>query len=305
MALSNFPNGLSSFGIPVFGSAPLNGGSVFFVDPRAYLSTTGENTVLTIQAAVTAAAATGKPATILVAPGTYAETVTIARPTGGSATLFIQGMGPNGSVVIDPAGANTNALVNHADGVSLINLTMVGTGTGAGLVNTGANFNAYGCAMEGDTTGDCAQMTRGTVAQAAAGTHGTGADCLLASCEFSLATNGVEIVCTDAGEIVRLQIQDGWFHDVSALHIYETVGSGGAASAMYGGLKLEGNTHQDSIAGTQPTDYVLLNGDNANAGIMAFCVFPTTFAGGKVLLSTALISVGNFFTGGISTGQPS
>jgi hypothetical protein len=38
---------------------------------------------------------------------------------------------------------------------------------------------------------------------------------------------------------------------------------------------------------------------------MSFCSFPQTTTGGKVLLSTALVAVGNFFTNGVSTGQPS
>jgi hypothetical protein len=148
-------------------------------------------------------------------------------------------------------------------------------------------------------------MTLGTVAQHAAHTKGNGADCLFESCEFAWAASGVELVCTDYGSVTELQIVNCWFHDLDTKHIYETVGSGGSAAVMYKTLLLQGNVHMKDEAGTAPTDYVLLNGNNGNTGLMTGCVFPQALAGGKVLVSTALVVAGCFFTGGISTAQPS
>lgn len=241
--------------------------------------------------------------TIVVSPGSYDEAVVIPR---GKGPLTIVGLGNKGDVGISPSAANAVALTNDADDVTLQNLDLNANGTGKAFVNTGSRLRAYGCKFENDDgTGECAQMTIQTVAQRAAGTKGNGADCRLEGCEFAWAADGVEIVCTDQGAVTELQIVDCWFHDMDGHHIKETVGSGGAAGVMYASLLLQGNTHSRNEAGVAPTDYVLLDGDNANSGTVAGCLFPEALAGGKVLLSTKLISVGNFFTDGVSSGQPS
>lgn len=299
--LNNLVAQANSLGVPV------NGGTTWFVDSSNGRDTFGgvtlEKPFLTIQRAVDKASPGDA---IMIAPGSYDETVTIDRPSGGSMALVMIGLGPKGSVAIAPTSSNAGALVNHADDVSLFNVGLAAVGTGAALVNTGSRLRAFGCKLENDDgTGECAQMTLGTVAQDAAGTRGNGADCLLYGCEFAWAASGIELVCTDYGAVTELQVVNSWFHDLDANHIYETVGSGGSAGVMYASLKLQGNVHQTNEAGTAPAKYVLLNGNNANSGIMTGCVFPQAAAGGKVLLSTALVCVGSYFTDGLSTGQPS
>lgn len=300
MAITNFPQGVSSFGIPQIGyGIPPNTGPVLIVGTNNLYCSPDYPTI----ASAIAAAPAG--ATLLVQPGSYDEAITISRPATSS-LLTIVGLGNKGDCAIAPSSSNATALTNHMDNVTLVNIGLAGVGTGKALVNTGSRLRAYGCKLENDDgTGECAQMTLGTVAQRAAHTRGGGADCRLEGCEFAWAASGIELVCTDYGAVTELQVVNNWFHDLDTKHIYETVGSGGSASVMYASLLLQGNVHQTDEAGTAPTDYVLLNGNNANSGIMTGCAFPQALAGGKVLLSTKLICVGNFFTGGVSTGQPS
>jgi hypothetical protein len=300
---TNYQNGVTSFGIPQIGGAiPPTTGPCYvigtdtrFIQPDYPL----------IQSGINALGDYG--GTLLIQPGSYDEAVAIVRSsTTTAAPICLVGMGNKGSCAIETQTADLDALTNDRDNVTLINLGLAALGTGKALVNTGSRFQAWGSKMENDDgTGECAQMTLGTVAQRAAHTKGGGADCLLASCEFAWAASGIEIVCTDYGAVTELRIINSLFHDLDTNHIYETVGSGGSAGVMYATLLLQGNTHMKDEAGTAPTAYVLLDGDNANTGVMTQCVFPQAVNGGLVLLSTALVSVCNFFTGGISTAQPS
>lgn len=240
---------------------------------------------------------------IVVPPGSYNETVTIAR---GKGPLIFYGTNPR-ACSIAPTTTDAGAVVCNSDQITFINIGMAANGTGKALVNTGSRVWLYGCKLENDDgTGECAQMTLNTVAEHAASPRlkGNGADCRFERCEFAWAASGIELVCTDYGAVTELQVVNCWFHDLDTKHIYETVGSGGAAGVMYASLLLQGNIHLKDEAGTAPTDYILLNGSNSNTGVMTGCVFPQAANGGKVLLSTALVAVGCYFTGGISTGQP-
>src|ERR1051326_4041281 len=94
--------------------------------------------------------------TILVAPGSYDEAVTIDRPTAHSFCLSIFGVGPKGSVAIAPSASNSTGLTNHADDVSIYNIGCAATGTGSAISNTGSRFRAFGCKIENDDgTGNC------------------------------------------------------------------------------------------------------------------------------------------------------
>jgi hypothetical protein len=305
-------SGLEVAGVPTMGIGALpytEGATYYFVN-----GTTGsdgnsgeaDSPLATVGRALTLLTSRSQIGIVVIAPGSYDESITISRPTAGSAVLTLVGAGPKGSVALAPTATNASALVNHADDVTLINVGLAAVGTGVALTNTGSRLRLFGCKLENDDgTGKCAQMTLGTVAQEAAGTRGNGADCLLSACEFAWAASGIELVCTDYGAVTELQVVNCWFHDLDTNHIYETVGSGGSAAVMFATLRLSGNIHQTNEAGTAPAKYVLLNGDNANSGLLCGCTFPQAANGGKVLLSTALVNVGTFFTGGISTGQPS
>jgi hypothetical protein len=301
MSVTNFQNGISSFGMPVLGSGiPASTGPVLIVGTN---SRTMSPDYPTISAAI-AAAASGY--TIAIQPGSYDEAVSITRSSGGIDGLCLVGLGNPGDVAIAPSATNAGALVNDVDDLTLINVGLASNGTGTALVNTGARLRALGCKIENDDgTGLCVQMTLGTVAQRAAHTKGGGADCRFNGCEFAWAASGLTITCTDYGAVTELQILNSWFHDLDTKHILETVGSGGSAAVMYNSLLIQGNIFGRDEAGNQPTDYIILNGSNANTGMASGNFFPTAINGGKNLVSTLLFWVSNFHTGGISTAQPS
>lgn len=303
---TNFPNGVSSFGIPmVGGGAPINVGKYLFVD-----SSSGSNgnrgistgkAYATIQKAVDNASA---GTVIIVAPGAYDETVTISR-TSAHANLTIMGMGGRGAAYIEPSTEDAAGMVVNADDVTLINLGVAAedSTSAAALTVTGARFRAIGCKIEGGA--DQAVIGPGTVAQEAAGTHGDAGDALFRDCEFCWGTDGIVLTCTDYGAVTQCRIEACRFHNLSGKHITEAVGSGGSAAVTFQNVTIHGCTFDDLDDGTAPTNYIDLNGDNANTGVVSNCVFPAAINSGLNLVSTAMHWVCNYHTGGISTGQPS
>jgi len=246
------------------------------------------------------------PGTVIVAAsGSYSETVTIAR---GKGPLTLVCPGPKGSCAIAPTSSNAGALINNSDDITLINIGQAAVGTGKALVNTGSRLREFLCKLENDDgTGLCAQMTLNTVAQhdATPRLKGNGGDCLFSGCEFAWAASGIELVCTDYGAVTELQLVDSLFHDMDTKHIYETVGSGGSAAVMFASLLIDSCRFMRNEAGTEPTNYIDLNGSNANSGMVSRSSFATALAGGKNLVSTALLWVSNYHTGGVSGAQPS
>jgi pectin methylesterase-like acyl-CoA thioesterase len=292
-------------GAPVSPGIPLNVGRYLFVN-----STSGSDgnrgdsmtrPLDTIQKAVDLAT---RGTTIIVAPGAYPETVTISR-TSAHSNLTIVGMGGRGAAYIDPSVEDTNGMVCHADDVTLINLGVAGedTTSAVALTVTGSRFRAYGCKIEGGA--DQVVIGPGTVAQEAAGTHGVGADALFYDCEICWGTDGVVLTCTDYGGVTQTRFERCRFHNLTAKHLTEAVGSGGAAAVTYFNLTVVDCDFDDLEAGTAPTNYIDLNGDNANTGVVTRCSFPTAINSGLNLVSTATHWVSNYHTGGVSTGQPS
>jgi hypothetical protein len=316
MGVTTFPNGLSSFGVPVLGGGvPTSNGPYYFVNSAVGSgSAPGNNgtspakAFSTIQRAVNVAV-TSYGAVILVAPGSYNETVTIPRPTAnaGSEALVIMGLGNRGNVVIAPTAADANALVNHADDVTLMNIGMAANGAGTSLINTGARLRMQNCKLENQAgnLGICAMMTLGTTAERTAGTAGGGNDCRLYDCEIANAFNGVRVQCTSGGAVVDLMLDYCRFNNLVTNGIYEFLGSGGAAATTFRGLLVRNCTFNRLAAGTEPTaGYIVLNANNANTGMITANSFPTAIAGGKNLVSTAVIWSANYMAGGMSAAQP-
>lgn len=242
-------------------------------------------------------------ATVYIAPGSYNETVTLARVNGLPDGVTFIAMG---AVGIAPSATNANAVVNDCDDVTFIGVGMAANGTGTAFTNTGSRCQLINCKLENDDgTGLCAIMTLQTVAQRAAKTKGNGADCKLLGCEFAWAASGVKIMGTDQGAVTELRIQGCRFHDLDTSHILEGVGSGGSAAVTYASLEIVGNTFSVDEAGSEPTHFILLNANNANSGLAAGNFFPTAINGGLNLVSTKLFWSGNFMSGGISAAQPS
>lgn len=307
---TNFPNGVTSMGVPLPSSGipvPASG-TTWFVDQDGgsdgYPGTSLSRPFATIQAAVDAA---GYGDVIVVAPGAYDETVTIARPTtnDGSLALQIVGLGGAGAAFIEPSTEDAGGMVVNADDVTIMNLGIAAEDdtSAAALTVTGSRFRLLACKVEGGA--DQIIIGPGTVAQEAAGTHGVGADFQIIGGTICWGTDGIVLTCTDYGAVTQGLIQGVQFHNISGKCITEAVGSGGSAAVTFRNIVIQACVFDDLEDGTAPTNYVDLNGDNGNTGQLVGCYFPAAANGGLVLLSTAMHCVGNYFTGGISTGQPS
>lgn len=276
-------------------------GRILYVSPDGNDDNTGLDPLAPLETLAQAITLAEAGDTIYLAPGEYAEAVTISR-SDAHANLTIVGAGGRGAAYI-AAPTNGTALTNHADDLTLINVGLEGDGTGGGLVNTGSRLRAYGCKLEGGAL--ALSLTLGTVAQEAAGTRGVGADVLFEDCEFAWATRGVKFTCTDYGALTQQFFSRCRFHNLSTAHFAEAVGSGGAAGVMYRNVQIADCLFDNDEGGAAPTNFLLLDGDNANDGIVTRCSFPTALNGGLSLVSTNLIWVCNYHTAGVSNAQPS
>lgn len=236
---------------------------------------------------------------IYVAPGEYDEAVTIAR---AKSNLTIIGVGGRGAVFVAPSTTNATALTIEADDFTMDNVGCDGDGAGHAVVNRGRRTRISRSKIEGGTDG--LRLTLGSIAQIDAGTQGKGDDLWFIDCEIASNTNGVNLVSTDYGAVTQIRFRDCTFHD-NTKDFFETVGAGGSVGVLFRDLDVEGCKFRRMEDGTEPTFYMDLNGDNANSGVVADCTFPTALAGGKNLVSTALIWTANKHADGISNAQPS
>ena len=125
MALTNFPNGITSFGVPVTGPAPIsvpNGnGKVIYVDANGQVGAPGSSVEIvstTIQAAIDACTS-GAGDTILVFPGSYNENLVIS----GVDYLTIIGCQVGGYERPDVGDATGTALtITESQGVVIRNM---------------------------------------------------------------------------------------------------------------------------------------------------------------------------------------
>jgi len=249
----------------------------------------------TIGAAVAAAVSED---VIFVAPGEYEELVVIPH---SKPNLQIIGLGGRGSVFV-AATTDGVAVTNLADDTTLVNIGCEGDGAGGGLVNSGRRLRAHGCKIEGGAI--ACTLTMGTVAQIAALTHSDGSDCLLEDCEVCWADLGIVLAASDYGAVTQPFIKNTYFHSLPDASIAE---SGAAADVRFRGLVVDGCTFGPGDEDTHalPTAWILLNGDNANDGVVTRCAFPAALNSGLNLVSTTLLWTGNLHPAGLSTGQPS
>jgi hypothetical protein len=241
--------------------------------------------------------------TIYIAPGDYDEAVVIP---GTKPNLTLIATGGRGSVAIAPSADDADGLTVHADDVTLMNIGAaagaVDAGAPVGLHNTGRRLRAYGCKFEGGAAG--AKMAVGGTVQIDAGTQGKGDDCWLVDCEFAWSDVGLLLVAGGYGAVTQLHVQGGLVHNC-VKGVAEAVGPGASAPVLFRNLTLDGVTFDRNEDGTEPTNYIDLNGDNTNTGLVVGCRFPSALNSTKNLVSTAVLWVGNVHPAGLSTGQPS
>lgn len=294
------PSGTAPF--PLGGVMAGIGATVRTVD--AALSTEINAIYATIQAAVDAAVAGD---TIQIAAGAYDETVTIPRTDANGDplnNLTLIGIGARGSVFIEPSTEDAGGMVVNADDVTLINVGVAGEDDTAGVIAlrvTGARFRAYGCKFEGAASQ--VVIGPGTVAQEAAGTHGTGADALFEDCEYCWGTNGIVLTSSDYGAVTQTRVRGGWFHDLVTVSVGENDVPG--SNVCIRELLLEGCIFDNAEDGTPPTDYLDLD-VTGNTGLVKGCTFArATNASSVIQLASGVIYVANFTEAGVTTARPS
>jgi len=285
------------------GALPLSFGSSWYVSPTGDNSLDGQSAQTpkaTWQAAINAASAGD---IIYGAPGQYDEPAVPTVPFGKNLTLV--GLGPRGSVYIEPSNEDQGGMVVNANDCALYNVGVAGedTTSAVALTVTGARFRAYASKFEGGATQ--VLIGPGTDANVTAALTGNGADALFDDCEIAWGTKGIVLTGTDYGGCTQTYIRNCRFHDLTAESIGELVGSGGSAAVTFFGLNVQGCVFEPSEDGSIPTKYISLNADNANSGIVTGCQFPVALNSGKNLVSTAVIWTGNFHPAGLSTTQPS
>src|SRR3990167_2880962 len=156
MGLTNFPRGISSFGVPVLGGGNITTtGTVYFLDSGSDGNDglSSERPFATLDYAFSRCASNNGDY-IIVAPG-HAETITTAVGLD-VAGVTVVGLGPGRS---KPAFTGSGAIdvfdVSVAN-VTLYNLRIIGAAASVtALINTttgGADFSAYDCVFEPGAT---------------------------------------------------------------------------------------------------------------------------------------------------------
>lgn len=287
-SVTNYPNGISSFGQVIYGGGnPIVG--AWFVDSVNGSNVNDGKTITTafatIQKAIDSASANE---TIYVAAGAYDETVTV-----DVAGLSIIGIGGLGSAFIEPSTAGAEGMQVTVDDVTLINIGIAcdDTGSYALNLNAAARFRAYFCKIEGaDTTGSLV-LCDGTATDQTA-------DALFQNCEFAYAAKGFTFDDSVYGYPTQIMVDSCRFRDITTNMF--GIATNGLVYGLYVTNCIFGNTE----ANVAPTDYILLS-DNTNTGFFAGNYFATaTNATGVLTIGTGIMWGPNGTEAGWSTARP-
>lgn len=272
-------------------SKELEAGTTYHVSPSGNDSSDGLSWLtakLTIAGAQAVAVAGDR---ILIAPGDYAEAVTIVKDN-----ITFVGCGSRGSVAIAPGGNGIAVLIDgttasgRVEEVTLINIGGEGAGTGGGLHVKGniRRLRFQGCKFEGGAFGAKLEST-------AAGSVG---DIIFRDCEFAWTTTGLAILASGGGNpVTQVNLEHCWFHNCTADGLKSTV-------VAITNLRLLGCTFDDLEDGTAPTGKYVDAQVAATTGVLAGCYFPVAVNGAKVLVAATTIVLGCAFTGGFNTAAP-
>lgn len=287
MAFTNFPNGVTSFGIPCIGAMPPSTGNHILVGPNTSISTSDFATV-------TEALSVAKAGdTIMLQPGIYNETVTVSLD---NITLVGLGNVLNTTVGYEYGGTASDqaALVVTGKNCTVMNIDFSGGATAAeGVAITGDGFKAYNCKFEMQNDAGVALKFAPT---AVAGY--TGSIATIEACEFAWAETGIQ-TSTDTSSTTQCKILNCQFNNLSV----ECIGEANADSVR--NFVVQGCTFDTMEDGTAPSGgYIVMSG-NTSTGVVTQCAFPTATNSGENAVGTKIIWVSNFHTDGISTGQPS
>jgi len=186
MALSHFPNGITSFGVPITGAGEGNAfGQPYYVNPDNSTYPDKDRTVSTIQAAINIASAYD---TIYIRgagnsagqTNDYSETVTIPYDKPGL-SLIAQGNSPSESVLWTPAAQNDTMISVLARDVTVQGFRFRPNGTTGWVVKLYKAVAADTSDASGFTMRDCivrstTQTSNGIAAGNTAGSNNQGAN---------------------------------------------------------------------------------------------------------------------------------
>lgn len=284
MAFTNFPNGATSFGIPMVGagvSIPAGpNAQVLFVNANTGPGdgSSPESSLQTISAALAKLATNGTAygSTIFVAPGTYDENITVSIdgvsiignvmagyerpdvvPTSGVALTVTTGQGFN-CQHIRFAGNTSDTVIHNANGATYVDCVFDGDAGQAAteaclrLVPSAtddsysASENKFiGCLFRGSTSG------AGVIFQhavAAGGGEGT-TDNQILGCTF--VDNGVDLLSATnvdgggAGIFIKLVVGGCYFLTGGTAYVYMDLDQGAAGDLTANTALLSGNWFND------------------------------------------------------------
>jgi hypothetical protein len=225
---------------------------------------------------------------LLIAPGSYDETVTVSK-----ANVRLIGLGGRGAVFIEPSAAGAEGMQVTADDVTLINVGVDGDDTAdyALNLNSVSRFRAEGCKIESGGGTGIICLINGT-------TGDQTADALFRDCEF--AWGGKAVVGDDStyGYPTQIFFDKCHFHNITT-HMFG-VNTGGLFKNLHVRDCFFGNLEDN----TPPTDYILLS-DNGNTGFFAGNFFATaTNATGVLTIGSGIMWGPNGTEAGWSTARP-
>lgn len=280
MGLTNFPNGVSSFGIPVVGGIgiPSKVGKVYFVDATNGVDTNSGKShakaFQTIQKAINQCVS-GAGDIVYIFPGTYNENLTITSKD----YINLIGCVSPGYARPDVAPTTGIALsIANSQGTVLKHMRFVSADADT-VVNEGNGFLFEDCVFDGDAGQAATEANLRLVGDAAddsyTASEGRIVDCLFRGCggdalifQHANAPSGVGVTNV---EVLNCRFYDNTGDDIATAANTSGGGAGILLTALIHGCKF---MTKDKA--------VYLDLDQAS------------FAGGDLLLNTGMIS-GNFF----------
>lgn len=284
---TNFPNGVTSFGIPCIGAMPPSTGNHILVGPNTSVSTSDYATI----ADALANASAGD--TIMLQPGIYNETVTIDLD---GITLIGLGNVLNTTVGYEYGGtaSDQSALIVNGKNCRVINIDFSGGATATnGVEIVGDGFQAINCKFEMQNDAGVALKFSPTAVSGSTASIAT-----IFGSEFAWCETGIQ-TATDTSSTTQVKVINCQFNNCSV----ECIGEANADSVR--NFVVQSCTFDAMEDGTAPSGgYINMSG-NSSTGIVTLCSFPTAINSGENTVGTGIIWVGNFHTGGISNAQPS
>ena len=303
MSLTNYPNGMTSFGIPMVKgpTVPRRNGKVFFVDALygsdSYKGRSINTPLSTLQKAIDLCTS-DQGDTIYVAPGSYEEQITVDKNY-----VNIIGMigGQYGWPDIEAAAGVT--LSNETgQGLYLENLRIAATAGNIAAVQGANGYIFKNVRFHGDTAASL-DLRAGNTDEDDSYTASEG---WLVGCELAWGSEG--ILFTNPGPSggfggvgpTDVRIIDSVFHDITNQDIKD-VDTAGSNDSCFGKSLIHGCKFLDRNKAV----YVTLTNGGGNTGLISgnFFADDAGLNGTKIAIATGIVFAGNFDAVGVRDGS--